>query len=207
MRKFYSTKRSSKLQMRYAIKCIAQFVALVAISPFYMVMVIFEVFLKSDKPFQACSQFFSLFPGVAGNYLRQQFYCLALNECHNDCCIEFGATFSQRGIEIGRRVYIGAHCTIGLCKIENDVLIGSNVDILSGNKQHGISRLDQPIREQQGELKKIVIAEDCWIGNSSVVSCDIGKKSIVAAGSVVFKDVSSFSIVGGNPAKLIKNRQ
>lgn len=183
-----------------------KWIALILVMPLYFLLVIAEFFVKSDLNFQGCSQFLSLFPGVPGNYLRQQFYRLTLANCSDDCCIEFGTRFSQRGSEIGRRVYIGANCSIGLCRIEDDVMFGSNVDIISGKKQHNFDRLDIPMREQGGELEKIVIGEDSWLGNSSVVMANVGMKSIIAAGSVVIKDVEPFSIVGGNPAKLLKSR-
>jgi acetyltransferase-like isoleucine patch superfamily enzyme len=85
-------------------------------------------------------------------------------------------------------------------------MFGSNVDIISGKNQHHFDRLDIPMREQGGELEKIVIGEDCWLGNSSVVMANVGRKSIVAAGSVVVKDIPPFSIVGGNPAKILRSR-
>lgn len=177
-----------------------------SVIPLYLILKTCDFFDKSDLPFQCCSQFLSLFPGVPGNYLRQQFYKLSLSECSDDCCIEFATRLNQRKIEIGRRVYIGTNCCVGLCKIENDVMLGSNVDIISGKNQHNFERLDIPMREQGGHLEPIVIGEDCWLGNSSVVMANVGKKSIVAAGSVVINDVPPYSIVGGNPAKIIKNR-
>ena len=164
------------------------------------------MFFENDQSFQGCSQFFSLFPGIFGNYLRQQFYRLALAESYDDCCIEFGTRLNQRGIELGKRIYIGTNCCIGLCRIEDDVMLGSNVDIISGKTQHYFDRLDIPMREQGGQLDKITIGADCWLGNSSVIMANIGMKSIVAAGSVVTKDVPPYSIVGGNPAKILKSR-
>jgi acetyltransferase-like isoleucine patch superfamily enzyme len=193
-------------RLKKTIQKLLQMIALVLILPLYWMVLLSELLIKTDQPFQGCSQFLSLFPGVPGNYVRQQFYRFALASCSDDCCIEFGTCFSQRGTELDRRVYIGANCSIGLCRIEDDVMLGSNVDIISGKNQHNFERLDIPIREQGGELEKIVIGEDCWIGNSSVIMANVGKKSIVAAGSVVVKDVPPYSIVGGNPAKVLRSR-
>lgn len=54
-----------------------------------------------------------------------------------------------------------------------------------------------------------IIDDDCWIGLRVIMAPGhhIGKGSILSAGSVVTKDVEPYSIVGGNPAKLIKNRK
>jgi virginiamycin A acetyltransferase len=192
--------------MKQLLKKSLQIMAFVIVLPFYAFLIISESIVKTDQPFQGFSQFFSMLPGVPGNFLRQQFYSLSLAKCSNDCCIEFGTIFSQRGTELGARVYIGANCSIGLCRIDNDVMLGSNVDIISGKNQHHFECLDTPMREQGGEFEKIVIGEDSWLGNSSVVMANVGMKSIVAAGSVVIKDVEPYRIVGGNPAKVLKSR-
>lgn len=192
--------------MKIFLKITARITALIIVLPLYLFMLFCELFIKTDQPFQGCSQFLSLIPGLIGNYLRREFYILSLAKCYGDCCIEFGTVLNQRTIEIGSRVYIGVNCCIGECKIEDDVLIGSNVDIMSGKRQHYIKSLDVPIREQGGKLEKIVIGEDSWLGNSSMILANIGKKSIVGAGSVVTEDVEPYSIVAGNPAKVIKKR-
>lgn len=192
--------------MKCILKKMVQLVALLLVLPLYILLLLNELFDKTEHPFQGCSQLLSLFPGVPGNYLRQQFYRLTLAECHDDCCIEFGTRLNQRGIELGRRVYIGTNCCIGLCSIKDDVMLGSNVDIISGKCQHHFDRLDIPMREQGGDYQKIVIGEDSWLGNSSVVMANVGRKCIVAAGGVVVKDLPPFSIAGGNPAKVLKSR-
>lgn len=193
--------------MKHYIKVVAQLTSLILVYPVYFLLRLCNLFFLNDLPFQGFSQLMSLFPGVPGNYLRQQFYRLSLAECSNDCCIEFGTFFSQMESEIGQRVYIGANCSIGLSRIGDDVMLGSNVDIVSGKNQHYFESLDTVMREQGGQLEQIDIGQDCWLGNNSVVMASIGTKSIVAAGSVVIKDVPPYSIVGGNPARVLKNRK
>ena len=192
--------------MKSVAKTVMDILAHLMVLPVYLLMLAGETILKTDQPFQGCSQFLSLIPGTIGNYLRKRFYMLSLKGCSGDCCIEFGTILNQRTIEIGRRVYIGANCCIGECRIEDDVLIGSNVDVISGKYQHVYDRLDVPIREQGGRLEKIVIGEDSWVGNSTVVMANIGRKSVIGAGSVVTEDVEPYSIAAGNPAKVIRNR-
>lgn len=166
-----------------------------------------ELFLRTDQPFQMGAQWMSMIPGVAGNYCRKEFYRLTLCRCGPDVCIEFGTILNQPTIELGRRVYIGLYCTVGECVIDDDVMIGSNVDIISGKNQHDFSRLDVPIREQGGRLEKIIIGADSWVGNSSVIMANIGSKGIVGAGAVVVHNVEAYAIVAGNPARVLGSRK
>ena len=121
--------------------------------------------------------------------------------------IGFGTLFAQMDTEISKGVYIGPQCNIGMCKIGENCLIASGVHIMSGSMQHGIDDIDTPIQQQKGDYKKIEIGEDSWIGNGSMVMANIGKKCVIGAGSVVTKEVPDFSIVAGNPAKLIRSRE
>ncbi len=166
-----------------------------------------EIFLKTDQPFQLGAHTVSLVAGIIGNYFRREYYRLTLARCGSDVCIEFGTIFNQATVEVGRRVYIGTRCCIGECVIEDDAIVGSNVDIISGRNQHNFGSIDTVIREQGGQLRKVVIGADSWIGNSAVIMANIGEKSIVGAGSVVVQDVESYSVVGGNPARLLGSRR
>ena len=148
----------------------------------------------------------SLFPGVSGNYLRKNFYRLSMAYCDKECAISFGTIFSQADTEIGKGVYIGPQCNIGKCRIENDCTLGSSVHIMSGKRQHNFEGLNTPIRDQGGSFEKVTIGEDTWIGNGALIMANVGKKCIVGAGSIVTKDVEDFSIVAGNPAKIIRKR-
>jgi acetyltransferase-like isoleucine patch superfamily enzyme len=188
------------------LKALASGFCRLLVLPLYLLTRFLELFLKTDQPFQMSSHFLSLIPGLVGNYFRKEFYGMTLTKCGTDVCIEFGTIINQSTVEIGNKVYIGPRCSIGECVIEDDVLLGSNVDIVSGRYQHFAHDLEVPIREQGGRLEKIVIGKDSWLGNSSVVMSNIGEKSIIAAGSVVVRDVEPYSIVAGNPARLIKKR-
>ena len=86
------------------------------------------------------------------------------------------------------------------------VRIGAQSLIISSN--HIYNRTDLPIFQQGISSKGLEIEYDVWIGARSTIldGVKIGKGSIIAAGSVVNKDIEAYSIVGGVPAKLIKKR-
>lgn len=193
--------------LRKYLKAFVNFIFLLFSSFIYIIFRAISLFhKKGDKVFWSFSQFLSLFPGSTGSFIRKNFFYLVINNCSRSCAIMFGTIFSQLDTEIGKDVYIGPNCNIGSCKIENNCILGSNVHIMSGNKQHKFDDLTRSIREQGGIFEKITIGEDTWIGNCSVVMANIGKKCIVGAGSVVTKDVEDYSIIAGNPARLIRKR-
>ena len=157
--------------------------------------------------FSAWSQFFSLFPGTIGSYLRAAFYRRVLAAVAEDSVVSFGVLFSNAATCLGKSCYIGPYCVIGETDIGNDVLIGSQVSIMNGSRQHGIARLDIPVREQPGEWPRITIGEDTWIGDKAIVMADVGKHCVVGAGAVVTKPVEDYKIVVGNPARVIGDRR
>lgn len=175
------------------------------ISPLYLLYILTGVFSKNSS-FAGFSQLLSLVPGKLGSYCRIAFYRVSMTYCDFDCAIGFATIFSQHDTEIGKGVYIGPQCNIGMCKIGDNSLIASGVHIMSGSMQHNFDDLDSPIQQQGGSYTKIKIGEDSWIGNGSLVMANIGKKCIIGAGSVVTKDVDDYSIMAGNPAKIIRSR-
>jgi maltose O-acetyltransferase len=104
---------------------------------------------------------------------------------------------------------IGAHAEIpNNTKIGANVMISRNVFIL--NRNHRYDLLDRPINEQGfNESKQTIIEDDVWIGLRSILTPGrhIQKGTIVAMGSVLTKDFPPYSVVGGNPAKVIKSRR
>jgi len=85
-------------------------------------------------------------------------------------------------------------------------LIGYRTQIISAN--HSIPPIGEPFPISGDVLGKVIIENDVWIGANCIITpgVTIGEGSVVAAGSVVTKDVKANSIVGGVPAKLIKMR-
>ena len=191
--------------MTQYLKLVAHLVAALLIAPVLILYFLCRL-VDGNSAFAGFAQFLSLFPGKIGSYFRIAFYRFAMTRCSRDCLIGFGTLFSQPDTEIGERVYIGPQCNIGSCKIEPDCLIASGVHIMSGSAQHKFEALDIPIQQQGGSYLKIQIGEDTWIGNGALVMANVGKKCVIGAGSVVVSDVSDYSVMGGNPAKLIKTR-
>ncbi|UNI20658.1 hypothetical protein JDV02_006727 [Purpureocillium takamizusanense] len=110
-------------------------------------------------------------------------------------------------ITIGHHVVIGRNCTINdVCevKIGDNCVIGPNVSIFTA------SLPTDPKKRQGGQGPQfgrgITIAQDCWIGGGAIIlpGRTIGKGSTVGAGSIVTKDVPPFTVVAGNPARVLR---
>jgi acetyltransferase-like isoleucine patch superfamily enzyme len=109
-----------------------------------------------------------------------------------------------RFITIGKNVFINHACTfldMGGIAIEDDVLIGPKVNLITEN--HSLNPNDR----KSLICKPIVVKRNAWIGAAATIlpGVTIGENSIVAAGAVVTTDVVPNTIVGGVPAKFIKN--
>ena len=144
-----------------------------------------------------------------GELVRYQLVRHIFLRCGKNVNVERGANFgSGREIEIGDNSGIGVNaCIPSNTKIGNDVMMGPNCYILPHN--HAYDRTDIPMWKQGfTEKKQTIIEDDCWIGRDVTMTPGriIRKGSIIAAGAVLTKDFPEYSIVGGNPAKLIKSR-
>jgi acetyltransferase-like isoleucine patch superfamily enzyme len=192
--------------MRAGLKALANGVALLLVLPAFLIYRSAAVVVGPEKAFPGWSQFFSLLPGLTGVYLRRAFYRLVLPYCSPDCWLGFGMVFSHPTARVGRRVYVGVGCCLGDVTLEDDVLLGSNVSIINGGRQHGIERLDVPIREQPGEWPHVVVGKDSWVGDRAVVLADVGRHCVVGAAALVTKPVPDYAIVLGAPARVVRYR-
>jgi acetyltransferase-like isoleucine patch superfamily enzyme len=192
--------------MRRILKALANGLALVLVLPAVGLYGLGSLALGSRNVFLGWSQAFSLFPGLTGAYLRRAFYKMVLPRCGVDCFISFGATFSHPTAEVGHCVYVGAGCCLGDVTLEDDVLLGSHVSIMNGSAQHGIDRLDVPIREQPGVWPRVTIGTDTWIGDRAIVMANVGKHCVIGAGSVVTKPIPDYAIALGTPARVLRFR-
>lgn len=108
-----------------------------------------------------------------------------------------------RHIQIGKNVFINHACTfldLGGIIIEDDVLIGPKVSIITEN--HPVN----PNERKMLDLKSVIVKRNAWIGANATLlpGVIIGENSVVAAGSVVTKNVPANTVVAGIPAKIIK---
>jgi acetyltransferase-like isoleucine patch superfamily enzyme len=108
-------------------------------------------------------------------------------------------------ISVGRNVFVNQNCTfydLGGLDIADDVMIGPNVSIITTG---------HPIEPSQRRAiviaKPIVIERNVWIaaGATIIGGVTVGENSVVAASSVVTKDVPPNTLVGGNPARVIRS--
>lgn len=122
-------------------------------------------------------------------------------------------TFTYHTVELGNSVYIGNNCVIqsahGNIKIGNHVMLGPGVNLHGGNhvmNQVGVY-MDQ-VQKNFGDDPDLIIEDDVWIGSNAIIlgGVTVGRGSVVGAGTVVTKSVPPYSIVVGNPGKVIKKR-
>ncbi|MCH8564898.1 acetyltransferase [Nesterenkonia sp. LB17] len=122
---------------------------------------------------------------------------------------------SLHGLSIEDGVAIGRNCTIEVAgRIGYKTVIAANVGIV-GRNDHALDELGTAIVDATwvGDREKtssdeVNIGVDVWIGYGAVLLSGIavGDGAVIAAGSVVTRDVGSFEIVGGNPAQTIGHR-
>lgn len=114
-------------------------------------------------------------------------------------------TTGGENIRVGRNVFINQNCTmydLGGIDIADDVMIGPNVSIITSG---------HPIEPSQRRAfvtaKSIVIERNVWIAAGAIIigGVTVGENSVVAAGSVVTRDVPPNTLVGGNPARVIRS--
>ena len=108
-----------------------------------------------------------------------------------------------RFIRLGKNVFINHACSfldIGGITVEDDVLIGPNVSLVTENHP------TDPNDRKTVLLKPIVLKRNAWIGAAATIlpGVTIGENAIVAAGAVVSRDVPPNTVVAGVPAKVVR---
>jgi acetyltransferase-like isoleucine patch superfamily enzyme len=116
----------------------------------------------------------------------------------------------QKGVQIGCRVKISSHSFI--CEgvtIEDEVFIGHGVMFINDKYPRSTNADGSSQTEADWTLVKTVIGRRASIGSNATILCgvSVGEGAIVGAGSVVTKDVPPYTIVAGNPAKILRKTE
>ncbi len=146
--------------------------------------------------------------GKPSRWLRRILCKIIFKSCGKRVNVELRVYFGK-----GLQIVIGNHSAIGpYSKVPDDIVIGDYVmmaphcTILSYN--HNFNNIQVPMCEQGRTKKSTIIEDDVWIGQDVLFTPGrhVSKGSIIAARSVLTKDFPPFSVVGGNPSKVIKSR-
>lgn len=149
------------------------------------------------------------FFGKISRYLRYHCCRHIFLYCGKNANVERMAFFaSGLNIELGENSSIGIKAVVpGDIKIGKNVMMGPNCYIFNTN--HVFDRTDIPMIEQGQTLRmQNVIGDDVWIGQQVIFTPGrtVKRGSIIGAGTVLCKDFDEYSIIGGNPSKLIRKR-
>jgi acetyltransferase-like isoleucine patch superfamily enzyme len=113
----------------------------------------------------------------------------------------------QKNAEIGANVKISSHTFIceGVC-IENEVFIGHNVSFINDKYPRATSKDGELQTETDWKVIRTLVKRGASVGTSSTILCGvtIGEGAIVGAGSVVTHDVAPYTVVAGNPTRLMR---
>jgi maltose O-acetyltransferase len=148
--------------------------------------------------------------GTLANRLRTAIARRLFLSCGERAVVKRGAYFGT-----GSKVQLGSNSQIGEnARIEHDVIIEDDVmmgiEVMVLATRHRTDLLDVPLIDQGYDPRLPPrLCQGCWIGGRAMIlpGVTIGKNAIVAAGSVVNKDVPDYAVVGGVPARFIKDRR
>ncbi|WP_122263015.1 acyltransferase [Ornithinimicrobium cerasi] len=125
-------------------------------------------------------------------------------------------TYSYDTIHVGHHVNLGTGPTLlatrSTIRIGDHVMFGPGVTIRGGNHRFDlVGRYIDTVSDAEKRPEDdpgVVIEDDVWVGGNATIlgGVTVGRGSVIGASAVVTKDVPSYSIVGGNPAKVIRNR-
>jgi len=153
----------------------------------------------------------SKFGGKISKKIRYSLCKNIFKYCGKNVNIERLAWFGTgKDIEIGDNSGIGINAKVyNNVKIGKNVMMGPNCYMLEST--HLYDRVDIPMREQGRKQyrDKVIIGDDVWIGRDVLIlgSKEIKTGSIIGARCVLTKNFPEYSIVGGNPSKLIRSRK
>lgn len=153
--------------------------------------------------FRSTSEAIALVPGPLGVMLRRHVYRGTLDGCGSRLSVGFGTVLTYPATVIGDDVYIGRFCAVALTTIGDGTMIGDQVRIISG--RHGTNP-GQLMRKQPLTIERVIIGRDTWLASGVTILAEVGPEAVVAAGAVVTRAVPPGAMVGGVPARLLRER-
>ena len=171
--------------------------------PFFLVSMIDYKLRNSEQLYQFFAMLLSLIPGKVGQHIRASYYMQTLKKSSYDLLVGFCSWFAHPTAEVGKNVGLGCFTVIGTATIEDNVMIGSRVSILSGKFQHGNSQRKIDILDTDIKYERVRIGHHSWLGEGSIIMADVGSDCIVSAGSVVTKPMMPNATAIGNPARFL----
>ena len=134
---------------------------------------------------------------------RAQWIFHEMESVGKNCHIDGPGSFSANHISLGNNVFIGSGGTfvssIAHIRIGNDVMIGPNVMIVTGNHRFDVKgkTMIEVTEKRPEDDQDVVIEDDCWIGMNALIlkGVNIGKGSVIGAGSIITKSIPPYSIV------------
>ena len=172
----------------------------------FLIAILFRIFNISHLlSFYTTTCTIALVPGRIGILVRRVWYKMSLRKCGKKLFIEFGAVIIEKESEIGDNVFIGPFSHIDLVEIGDDALISQGVVISGAKNAHGSDK-NSIMRLQEGYKRKVIIGDDVWVGMKAVVLEDVSRGCIISCLSFVNKKFPEYSVIGGVPCRLIKER-
>jgi acetyltransferase-like isoleucine patch superfamily enzyme len=156
--------------------------------------------------FLAGGQALSLVPGAPGLLVRRAWYGATLARCGRRLTVQFGTVIAHSDTRIADDCYLGPGNSIGLATIGEHFVSGPRVCVLSGRRQHSFDRRDMPVRDQPGVLTRVSVGADVYAGTNATIAADVAAHCVVGAGAVVTKAFPEWSVLAGNPARVLRER-